>query len=451
MMIKLTITGYQTMYPGQVTSAEMSEGVVTIGRSKQCTWRLHDPKHLLSRQHCVIESRGNDYYLTDTSANGTYLNAPDNRISEDNPQKLHNGDRITLGEYEISISIEATHDVLPGTGNDSPVSSPHAAPDILPTRNILGQRDKILTDEPIGNGSGISQIIPLSSSRKESPVEVAPLAPENEYFEPPEAIPDQIIPDEWWKSDTESKPEKPQSRKSPPYTPPHSTPTGETNDPLLGDDIPQPDRVDDIPASPTAVGHPPEVSNAQAVDAFLRGANLKDSFQPDKSIQLMENAGMLLRITTQQLCEILAARGHVKSEFGLEKTSIGPTANNPLKALTGSSGLTIDDVLVLLLAPKEGFMPPLQALAESFNDIKSHELAVMAGMQNVLRRLLKRFDPNYLEVDPGKQGTKQKARSWDLYIQQYTQVVEAADEDFKSLFGQDFAHGYQQHSTKQDS
>ena len=43
----------------------------TIGRAPDNDWILPDPKRLVSGHHCEIEYRGGDYWLTDTSTNGT--------------------------------------------------------------------------------------------------------------------------------------------------------------------------------------------------------------------------------------------------------------------------------------------------------------------------------------------------------------------------------------------
>jgi len=82
---------------GQQTVHEIT-GTTTVGRSAECQIRLSgDPK--ISRQHCQIEPRGNDFMLVDlNSANGTRLNG-----QEIGRQKvaLNTGDVVSVGASEL--------------------------------------------------------------------------------------------------------------------------------------------------------------------------------------------------------------------------------------------------------------------------------------------------------------------------------------------------------------
>ena len=73
----------------------------TIGRAPDNDWILPDPKRLVSGHHCEIEYRGGDYWLTDTSTNGVFVNDADDPVAESGPVVLKDGDRLRLGDYEI--------------------------------------------------------------------------------------------------------------------------------------------------------------------------------------------------------------------------------------------------------------------------------------------------------------------------------------------------------------
>jgi type VI secretion system protein len=118
--------------------------------------------------------------------------------------------------------------------------------------------------------------------------------------------------------------------------------------------------------------------------------------------------------------------------------------NNALKF-----SVTVDDAVIALLSKdRPGYMAPLAATKEAFNDIKSHELAVMAGVQTALLGLLQRFDPATLEkrlsqgllasVLPGAR----KARYWDSFTEVYGQIAREAEDDFQAVFGRAFAKAY---------
>ena len=51
----------------------------TVGRAADSYWLLPDPKNYLSGRHCMIEQRGDGYWLTDTSRNGVFLNKSKHR------------------------------------------------------------------------------------------------------------------------------------------------------------------------------------------------------------------------------------------------------------------------------------------------------------------------------------------------------------------------------------
>ena len=67
--------------------------------------------------------------------------------------------------------------------------------------------------------------------------------------------------------------------------------------------------------------------------------------------------------------------------------------NNPLKFSP-----TAEAALAHLLAPQgRGFMTPLRAVKDAYDDLRSHQLGFMAGMQAALSGVLARFNPKQLE------------------------------------------------------
>lgn len=164
----------------------------------------------------------------------------------------------------------------------------------------------------------------------------------------------------------------------------------------------------------------------------------------------MSNLGGILRETVQGLMEVLLARSDVKGEFRLDRTAIGPVENNPLKTPPGRPPLSPAEVMALLLIrQKDAYMSPVQAVCESFNDIKAHQLAVVAGIQAALNRLLERFDPANLEtrlqqsVLDNLWPANRKAKYWDLFTAEYQAIAQEAEDDFKALFGDEFARAYE--------
>src|SRR5690606_6878797 len=78
----------------------------TIGRSPECNWVLPDTNRYLSSRHASIDFRAGCYYIVDTSTNGVFVNDAEHPVGRGKPQRLFNGDRIRMGEYEITVEIE---------------------------------------------------------------------------------------------------------------------------------------------------------------------------------------------------------------------------------------------------------------------------------------------------------------------------------------------------------
>ena len=120
--------------------------------------------------------------------------------------------------------------------------------------------------------------------------------------------------------------------------------------------------------------------------------------------------------------------------------------NNPLKLMSDPH-----EAMAFLFDPAErtdGFLDPVQAIGDACEDLRSHELALMAGMRAAIFGALRRFDPHALErtFDKSEKGfslSSRKARLWDLFVEQQEKVARDAQEDFNKVFGRDFMGAYQ--------
>ena len=119
---------------------------------------------------------------------------------------------------------------------------------------------------------------------------------------------------------------------------------------------------------------------------------------------------------------MLAARAMTKREVRADMTVIVAKDNNPLKFSPD-----IEAALTHLLVPRgRGFMPPLRAVADAYDDLRAHQLGFMAGMRSALAVVLARFDPRALEqqligtsVVDSILPTHRKAKLWDLFGELY--------------------------------
>ena len=78
-----------------------------MGRNPDNDLALGDPERLVSSRHARIEIRDDGVWLIDQSTNGTFLNQSADRLPPNQPVALHDGDTLSVGPYEIAVSIES--------------------------------------------------------------------------------------------------------------------------------------------------------------------------------------------------------------------------------------------------------------------------------------------------------------------------------------------------------
>lgn len=190
------------------------------------------------------------------------------------------------------------------------------------------------------------------------------------------------------------------------------------------------------------------LAEPELLQAFLRGAGLERlQIQPADRVAQMEAIGRSYRLMVEGLVDVLRARASLKGEFRMSQTMIRPVENNPLKFAPN-----VEEALLLLLRQgNQAFMPPDQAVNESFEDLKAHQIAVMAGIQGAIRHLLARFEPQALEGRLDKPGGlsallpgARQAKYWELFTQLYASISREAEEDFQDLFGREFSRAYEE-------
>jgi len=196
---------------------------------------------------------------------------------------------------------------------------------------------------------------------------------------------------------------------------------------------------------PANHGAPETGSHEALMSAFKRGAGLQDWTAQSLTPQLMETLGRMLQSAAQGVVSLLAARATVKQEIHLSVTLINPKANNPLKFLP--DGHT---ALLQMLGPRmPGFMQPVDAMEEAFEDLVTHQTAIAAGTQATLKALFGRFDPGAIESQNPQNGVSEKmsqtlhhARLWSIYRNQYRLIKEEVQDDFFRRLGAEFHQAY---------
>lgn len=412
---------------------EIHGGDFSIGRGESNSWVIPDPERRLSKMHCRVVYNDGEWELHDHSTNGTYLNSEQDPIGRGRSQRLAHGHRIRFGLYEIEVLIDQT-----------------AACDRVDSLPSHQQSDFLRDPAPARSNRSFGDVaLPASASALDRPnslilpADFDPLAPMPEPFhgptEPDHAPalqgafrppPVAIIPDDWDVDFPDAaRPQAPRPAESPPQAL-----EAQQERPLEQRTAPPPS---DLRASPAA-------SEADLLAAFLRGAGLNTITlqHPEK---LFERLGAATRATVRGLRQTLMARASIKDEFRIAQTVIRATGNNPLKF-----SLDDDDALATLLGTgRGGSMPPEEAVAEAFADLRLHELATVSAMQAAVRVLLEQFSPEAIERKSAGTSAlpipaQKKARAWDTFVSHHKTVTQALADDFDSVFGKAFARAYEQ-------
>ena len=443
MSLCLTITSYHKITTGQCPEKSMDQGVMAIGRSSDNDWVLPDPERLVSSQHCVIQYKDGRYYLTDNSTNGVELVNAGIRLRRGNSEPLQDGELIRIGDYEIQARIDfnvQAVDSQPFAG-DSPnsfealmgavASTPAPTPMIAPQFHGASSMETL------------PDLFDFLSPTAVPPPTVADHVPSEQHdFRPPAPV---TVP--------VPAPEKPQVQGS--VIPEDWDPFGDAPAPVANHAVPAPAPI--IPSPPVVEPVALPVADAEPqpdlLQAFLRGAGL-DQLRLDKAdaCAQMESIGRSYRLMVEGLIDVLRARASLKGEFRMQQTMIRPAENNPLKFAPNA-----DEALLLLLRHgNQAFMAPDIAVRDSFDDLRAHQLAVMAGVEAAIKHLLMRFEPAQLEERMGKPGGlssifngSRQAQYWQQFTELYSNISREAQEDFQDLFGREFSRAYEEHSARQ--
>jgi type VI secretion system protein ImpI/type VI secretion system protein len=445
--IILKVLTYKGLPLPSELSVEIDQRGGTIGRKSGNNMVLPDAENFVSGHHAEIIYLGGDYFIRDTSKNGTYLSNSARNLN-DAQAVLTNNEILRIGEYEILVEILTENSVNEAISIENIFSSPFADP--------FANEPKSVIDEPLSFSLPLSTAgIPFS--------ERPPASPFHDHFAVPDVSPSQIegkdIAEFLKGLDSLNAVEKPvvASREaddaiskstSASFIPP-SVNVSELDKhfeamapPTI--EPPQPEPI--YPNNKAAWRPQSEFGGIKAAlndDAlmhkFLEGAGIKDhAFLPEEQWgDVMKATGQLFRNLIEGLMDVLRARAEMKSEFRVSVTTIRSFDNNPLKF-----NPDVESVLKLMLAPNNpAFINSNDAVNEAFKDIKYHQLAMTSGIQAALAEILHRFEPESFEKILGEGIVFQKkAKCWELYCEKYPELKTLAIEGF---FGDEFAEAYE--------
>lgn len=451
MALCLTITSYHKITPGQCPEKLLENGAISVGRAADNDWVLPDPERLVSSKHCVIQFKDGRYYLTDNSTNGVELVHAGIRLRRGNSEPLMDGEVIRIGDYEIQARIDSGLSIpIAGQSEAHSFEALMANQVATPSAPIAGAPAAFLqgasshdTLPDLFDFLGPSSVPPVSQP-DHVPAQQHDFRPPTPVAPPPAPLPvampgaPGVIPDDWNLFDETPAPVIQPAPVLAPAPPPPLPEPLTPSEPVVR---PQPVVTVAAPADSDAL-----------LQAFLRGAGIEHlRIDAVDAAAQMEAIGRSYRLMVEGLIDVLRARSSLKGEFRMQQTTIAPVQNNPLKFAPNA-----DEALLLLLREgNQAFMTPDQAVRDSFDDLRAHQLAVMAGIEAALKHLLKRFEPARLEerLAPAAGlaklfGGSRQAHCWQQFTELYSQISREAEDDFQDLFGREFSRAYEAHSQR---
>jgi type VI secretion system protein len=384
-----------------------------IGRSKNCDWNLPDSNNVISSRHAEIRREGPLFIFKDISTNGTFLNDAAERMTKEH--EVEAGDLFRIGHYEIIAAFE----VAPAAA-----SAPEPAP------------------EPAEVTAPPAPPEPPTPAPEPEPAP-EPAAPEPAAAPPPPPPP------------PAPPPPAPEAAAPPPAAA-EPAPAAEAEDPVpenvtvMWDSLADINKVDWArggfgaqDAAPAAAG---DTGTAEGlIESFVAATALADR-EVQRSPELIQKGGSLLRRLVSGLIVMVEARARAKAQMGAEATALQLDGNNPLKFARSP-----EQALAQLLNPPEsGFMDADKAVEDAYLDLQSHQIATLSAIPGALRATLERFSPGSIRRRATKAGvlarimpSLQDAALWRNYEREYVKVKNESDEAFMEVFSKEFRKAYE--------
>lgn len=103
--LTLSVLTHHHRLLGRERHIELQERGGKLGRSEDSDLVLPDADRLISKQHALIDFISGQFYITDTSVNGVYLNNNSKPLGKGNRTTVKEGDVIQIGDYRIHMRI----------------------------------------------------------------------------------------------------------------------------------------------------------------------------------------------------------------------------------------------------------------------------------------------------------------------------------------------------------
>jgi FHA domain-containing protein len=376
-----------------------------IGRNEENFLVLADPKHYVSRFQASVKSEGGRHTLINLSlANPILIN--EQEIIPEREYAIAPGDHIQIGLYRLRVDALSASNTLR--------SSNQMRKPVLPVKKPLPKMEAALATELAARLAPPNFLL-----RRESDFMAL-----NEIGRSSEPARTSTI------SNTASNSASAAAEKT------VSIPRAIARTELT-----------------TKAEYAPEPSDELFL-ALLKGAGLsKENIASGLTPQLMQTIGELLKGLIEGSVDLISQRALLKREVCSELTVVVLEKNNPMKFFPDSQS-----ILTQMLGKKiPGFMTPKEAITDTYLDLNSHQLGLMAGMKAELNAQLEQLQPANFTVNSQAANlidrfnpSRKKARMWDDFAAYHEQLSKQANADFdrQSKYGANFQSAYEKEVAK---
>jgi type VI secretion system protein ImpI len=437
MYLTLEIVSAAVLPSGNARRKVFSVDGGRIGRAGECDMVLDGAG--VHRHHATIRFINGVFFVEGVGTNGIAVNVAERVLPRNEPYPLKSGDKLFIDEFELAVSVSAAAPAEPISAGS------HAG--MRPMTEVTGPGPGAratapsLIDAPLALAPDDLDPLRQLSGRAPPRPQASPVAPAwnhssalADHFTPPPPPgaaggAGSAIPEDWDKTSFNRS-------KLPPAQPLHSAPP-----PPAPANIRAPAPAQRTTPTP---GAQPVGGGGAAFEweAFLRAAGVDPAAAPADTAAVL---GHIMRSVVQGLIEILRARSEIKSQFRLPLTQVKVSENNPLKFAANAE----DALNTLFGRQSTAYLKPKDAFDDAFDDVRFHQLAMLAGVRAGFDSIMSRFDPVQLQESFAKRGGRglfgggSKTKYWELYEERFRELTADSDDTFRRLFGEEFAREYE--------
>jgi type VI secretion system protein len=165
------------------------------------------------------------------------------------------------------------------------------------------------------------------------------------------------------------------------------------------------------------------------MQAFLDGAGLAPALlNGSDPAEAMRDIGRMVRAAVEGARDILSTRALLKSEFRVEQTVLRRSDNNAMKFAPDAQRC----LAAMVGAAPPGFVSGAAAMQQSMEDIKAHELALVAALNSVFADMDRQLDPDAIMKKARADQSfatmlpyAREAKCWAIYVETYRVLQES--------------------------